>query len=80
MIIELLQKLSMEDQDSQTPECLSTVLYSFLHAGDKVSEIITSFSDDIVYCNPLDNMITALTPRIHEMVRLESYFDCHTRS
>ena len=61
MIIELLQTLSMEDQDSQTPECLSTVLCSFLHARDKVSEIITSFSGDIVCCNPLDNMITALT-------------------
>ena len=31
MISELLQTLSMEDQDSQTPECLSTVLCSFLH-------------------------------------------------
>ena len=58
MIIELLQTLSMEDQDSQTPECLSTVLCSFLHARDKVSEIITSFSDDIVCCSPLDNMIS----------------------
>ena len=61
MIIELLQTLSMEDQDSQTPECLRTVLFSFLHARDKVSEIMTSFSDDIVCSNPLDNMITALT-------------------
>ena len=61
MIIELLQTLSMEDQDSQTPECLRTVLCWFLHAHDKVLEIITSFSDDIVCCNPLDNMITALT-------------------
>jgi len=61
MIIELLQTLSMEDQESQTPECLSTVLCSFLHTRDKVSEIITSFSDGIVCCNPLDNMITALT-------------------
>ena len=61
MIIELLQPLSMEDQDSQTPECLGTVLCSFLNARDKVSEIITSFSDDIVCSNPLDNMITALT-------------------
>jgi len=42
MIIELLQTLSMEDQDSQTPECLSTILISFLYARDKVSEIITS--------------------------------------
>jgi len=39
MIIELLQTLSMEDQDSQTPECLGTVLCSFLNAHDKVSEI-----------------------------------------
>jgi len=38
----------MEDQDSQTPECLSTVLFSFLHARDKVSETITFSSDDIV--------------------------------
>lgn len=74
MIIELLQTLSMEDQDSQTPECLSTVLCSFLYARDKVSEIITSFSDDIVCCNPLDNMITALTQhpaRITDKWRLE---------
>jgi len=74
MIIELLQTLSMEDQDSQTPECLSTVLCSFLHAHDKVSEIIVSFSDDIVCCNPLDNMITALTQhpaRITNKWRLE---------
>jgi len=48
MIIELLQTLSMEDQDSQTPECLRTELCSCLHARDKVSEIIPAFSDDIV--------------------------------
>ena len=74
MIIELLQTLSMEDQDSQTPECLSTELCSFLHARDKVSEIIPAFSDDIVCCNPLDNMITALTQhpaRITNKWRLE---------
>jgi len=61
MIIKLLQTLSMKDQDSQTPKCLSTVLCSSLHARDKVSEIMTTFSDDIVRCNPLENMVTALT-------------------
>ena len=61
MIVELLQGVATQERQSDTSECIVTIICNLLRACEVTQEISQEMGDDVIMCNPLINMVQALT-------------------